>query len=44
VRLGRFVDAERAIDDAARLGASSRTVEKQRRWLESERAKSMSTR
>jgi tetratricopeptide (TPR) repeat protein len=44
VRLGRFLDAERAIDDAARLGASSRTVEKQRRWLESERAKSASTR
>jgi tetratricopeptide (TPR) repeat protein len=44
VRLGRFADAEQAIDDAARLGASSRTVEKQRRWLESERAKSASTR
>lgn len=44
VRLGRFIDAEQAIDDAARLGASSRTVEKQRRWLESERAKSASTR
>lgn len=44
VRLGRFDEAERAIADAARLGASSRTVEKQRRWLESERAKSASTR
>lgn len=43
VRLGRFVEAERAIDEAARLGASSRTVEKQRRWLESERAKSASS-
>ena len=31
---------ERAIDDAARLGASSRSVEKQRRWLADERAKS----
>jgi tetratricopeptide (TPR) repeat protein len=44
VRMGRFDDAERAIDNAVRLGASSRTVEKQRRWLESERAKSASTR
>jgi tetratricopeptide (TPR) repeat protein len=40
VRLGRFAEAERAIDDAARLGASSRSVEKQRRWLADERAKS----
>ncbi|HWA76645.1 MAG TPA: tetratricopeptide repeat protein [Polyangiaceae bacterium] len=44
VRLGRFDDATQAIDDAARLGASSRTVEKQRRWLASERTKSASTR
>jgi tetratricopeptide (TPR) repeat protein len=40
VRLGRFAEAEQAIGDAARLGASSRSVEKQRRWLADERAKS----
>jgi tetratricopeptide (TPR) repeat protein len=44
VRLGRFADAERALADAARIGASSRAVERQRRWLASERAKSASTR
>lgn len=43
VRLGRFSDATHAIDAAARLGASSRTVETQRRWLESERVKFAST-
>lgn len=40
VRLGRFAEAEQAIGEAARLGASSRSVEKQRRWLADERAKS----
>lgn len=44
VRLGRFTDAEQALADATRLGASSRAVEKQRRWLASERAKSAGTR
>ncbi len=44
VRLGRFDEAARALADAERLGASSRAVEKQRRWLASERAKSAGTR
>ncbi len=39
VRLGRFAEASRALDHAARLGADRLALANQRRWLELERAR-----
>ncbi len=44
LRLGRLTEAERALNDAAELGASARSLNRQRRWLAEERAKSAGTR
>ena len=44
VRLGRFAEASRALDQAERLGADRVTLANQRRWLETERQRAPTTR
>ncbi|HET9932373.1 MAG TPA: tetratricopeptide repeat protein [Polyangiaceae bacterium] len=43
-KLGRLTEARAALERAARLGASPKSVERQRAWLADERAKSATTR